>query len=285
MEGRALIIEDHEGNRALLKQRLEAEGLEVAEASDGESGLQKAVRSIPQAILLSTSLPKLSGLDVVRRLRRLNRTKHTYVMLIGDEDDRDERLAGLEAGASDFTVNPVDPDLLMLRVRNAIRRANLENSTDPVTGMPTGRSVQDQLMQLLRRADGDWALLRIRILNLTPFREVHGFMAGDDLLRGASRLMAEALGRDDVEDDYLGYGGHDDFLVITSQGRVEGLVSEVIAHFEEEVGSHYSFFERQQGFIEFEGRQYPLASLRTSKVVPHDGPFYDIRSLSEALTG
>jgi len=285
VDGRVLVIEDHDGNRSLLKQRFGAEGLEVAEATDGETGLHAAVRAIPQAIMLSTSLPGLSGLDVVRRLRKLNRTKHIYIMLLGDEDNRNERLEGLEAGASDFAVHPIDPDLIMLRVRNAIRRANLENSTDPVTGMPTGRSVQEQMMQLLRSPDGDWALLRLRILNLTPFREVHGFMAGDDLLRGAARIMAEALGRDDVEDDYLGYGGHDDFLVITSRDRANGLISEVVGHFEEEVGSHYGFLDRQQGFIEFEGKQYPLASLRTRIVVPGDGPFYDIRSLSEALAG
>lgn len=285
MDGRVLIIEDHQGNRNLIRERLEAEGLQVAEAATAEAGLQRAVRSIPQAILLGTSLPDIGGLDVVRRLRRMNRTKHIFVMLIGDEDNRNERLDGLEAGANDFVVNPVDADLAMLRIRNAIRRANLENRTDPVTGMPAGRGVQDQLMQLVRDPDGSWALIRLRIRNLVPFREVHGFMAGDDLLRGVARILAEVLGRDDVDGDYLGSGGHDDFIVVTSQERAEPLMAEVKAQFEAEIGSYYGFFERRQGFIEFEGQEYPLASLRTRQVVPGDGPFYDIRSLSEVLAG
>jgi len=285
LEGRVLIIEDHQGNRVSIRERLEVEGLQVAEAATAEAGLQEAVRSIPQAILLSTSLPDMGGLDVVRRLRRINRTKHIFVMLIGDEDSRSERLEGLEAGANDFTVTPVDADLVTLRVRNAIRRANLENQTDPVTGMPAGRGVQDQLHQLIRDPDGSWALIRLRVRSLAPFREVHGFIAGDDLLRGVARILSEALWRDDVEDDYLGCGGHDDFVVITSQERSEALMAEINVQFDAEIGSYYGFFERQQGFIEFEGRKYPLASLRSRQVVPGDGPFYDIRSLSEALAG
>ena len=175
LEGRVLIIEDHSGNRTLIRERLRAEGLTVTETETGEEGVRAAVRSIPQAILLSTSLTDVSGIELVRRLRQINRTRHIFLMLIGDEDDRRERLAGLEAGANDFATNPIDPDLVMLRVRNAIQRANLENSTDPTTGMPAGRRVQDELMRLLQGASDDkaptWALMRFRSGELDTFRE------------------------------------------------------------------------------------------------------------------
>jgi GGDEF domain-containing protein len=206
-------------------------------------------------------------------------------MMIGDEDNRDERLQGLEAGANDFITSPLDPDLVMLRVRNAINRANLDNHTDPVTGMPAGRRLQDELMRLVRDPEGSWVLLRFHIQNLEPFREVHGFMAGDDLLRATARILAGALGGDDIADDFLGYGGHDDFIVVTQKSRAEALIEEVQTKFKQEIASFYGFMEREQGYIEFEGEQYPLASLRTRQVTPNEGPFYDIRSLSEALAG
>ena len=60
---------------------------------------------------------------------------------------------------------------------------------------------------------------------------------------------------------------------------------EVYAKFEEKIGSYYGFFEREKGTIEFEGREYPLADLRVKCITPADGPFYDIRSLSEELAG
>jgi PleD family two-component response regulator len=291
VEGRVLVIDDNKRNRKLICERLQAEGMTVTEAQTGEEGLRIAVRSIPQAILVTTSLPDVPGVDFARRLRQISRTHHIFLMLIGDEDDRRERLAGLEAGANDFVTKPVDPDLVMLRIRNAIHRANLENSTDPTTGMPAGRRLQEELMRLLKtsEAGGDappvWALLRFRIRNLDPFREVYGFVAGDDLLRGTARILAEALARDDVKDDFLGYGGRDDFIIITEQRRAEGLISEVSVQFDAEVGNYYDFLERARGSVEFEGQTYPLASLRVKKVLASDGPFYDIRSLSEALAG
>lgn len=291
MEGRVLIIEDHRGNRTLISERLEQEGLAVAVARTGEAGIREAMRFIPQAILLSTSLPDLAGLEVARRLRQINRTKHVFLMLVGDEDNRRERLEGLEAGANDFVTNPIDPDLVMLRIRNAIHRANLENNTDPTTGMPAGRQVQDELVRLLRDARSeeqpgrDWALVRFRIRNLEPFREVYGFMAGDNLLQGTAQVLAESLAHDEVEDDFLGYGGHDDFIVITRQSRAAALVAEVTAQFDRDIGTYYGFLEREQGYIAYEGKRYPLAALRVRMVTPADGPFYDIRSLSEALAG
>jgi PleD family two-component response regulator len=289
LEGRVLLIEDHDGNRNLIRERLQAEGLTVAAAGTGEEGVRLAVRSIPQAILVSASLPDVSGVELVHRLRRINRTRHIFVMLIGDQEDRRERLAGLEAGANDVVTNPLDPDLVMLRVRNAIQRANVENSTDPTTGMPAGRRIQDELMRLLNGAKEErastWALLRFWIRDLDPFRELYGFVAADNLLIGTAGLLAEALARDDIEDDFLGYGGRDDFIVITEQRQVDALVAEVVAQFEMEVGNYYGFMERERGAVEFEGQTYPLASMRVRKVLATDGPFYDIRSLSEALAG
>jgi PleD family two-component response regulator len=286
VKGRVLIIEDREDNRALLRERFEQDEIEVIEAETGEAGLKKALRVIPQVIVLSTSLPNASGLEIAERLRDINRTKHVFLMMMGDEENRKERLTALEAGANDFVTIPVDPDLVALRVRNAIQRANSENTTDPITGMPAGRRVQTELMRLVREdPEGDWALMRFHVRNLDPFREVHGFMAGDDILRATARLLAEALGQESVEEDFMGFGGHDDFIVITDADRADDLRKDIQAAFEGTVGSFYDFLEREQGTIEFEGKQYPLAGLTVHTVVSEDGPFYDIRSLTEVLAG
>ncbi len=285
MEGRVLIIEDHQGNRELLKKQIEEVGIEVYEAENGEDGIQAAVRSMPQVVLISTSLPDMPGFKVVEKLRSIKRTQHEFLMMLGDEDNRQERLSGLDIGANDFIASPFDPDLVALRVRNAINRANQESTTDPTTGLPAGRLVQDQLRALLRDPEGKWCLFRFRILHVGPFRDGYGFLAGQELLRGAARIMAEALGDTDTQMDFLGYLGNDDFMVIIGQDRAEAFEAEVRRQFDNENGSHYSFFDREKGYIEVEGEEYPLASLRVLRVTPEDGPFYDIRSLSEAIAG
>ena len=290
MEGRVLLIEDHDGNRELLSKQFIEEGLEVAEATSGADGLKTAARFMPQVILISISLPDMSGLEVTRRLREINRTKHTFLMLFGDEENRQERLASLEGGANDFVDSPLDPELVALRVRNAINRKNLDNITDPITGLPAGRQVHDELLNLLRAPEGDWALMRFRILKLAPFREAYGFMAGEKLLHDAARLLAETLTHNEIEtassfNDFIGYGGRDDFIVITHQERSAALEAAVQAAFAQSLAEHYGETAHAQGYIEVDGRQHPLATLRVRCVTPADGPFYDIRSLSEAIAG
>lgn len=290
MEGRVLLIEDHNGNRELLSEQFIQEGLEVAEATSGADGLKTAARFMPQVILISTSLPDMSGVEVARRLREINRTKHTFLMLFGDEENRQERIASLESGANDFIDSPLDPELVALRVRNAINRKNLENITDPTTGLPAGRQVHDELLSLLRMPEGDWALMHFRILKLDPFREAYGFMAGEKLLHSTARLLAEALAHDEIEtassfNDFIGYGGHDDFIIITHEERSATLEAEVQAAFAQSLADHYGEDVYAQGYIEIDGRQQPLATLRVRCVTPADGPFYDIRSLSEAIAG
>lgn len=285
MKERILLIDDHSNNRKLLHQQFEIEGWDVIETTTGAEGIQVAVRTMPQVILLNAVLPDMPGIDVARRLREINRTKHIFLMMLGGEDNRQQRLSGLEAGANDFIDSPIDPELVALRVHNALNRRKQDNTVDPITGMPSGRWVQEELMNLLRDPDGTWALVRFRLTGMEPFREAHGFVAGDTLVRGVSRILAEALANDEVENDFLGYGGHDDFIVITHQDRVASLITDVQEKVAHTIGLHYAAAERERGYIEFEGRQSPLATLRARSVTPQDGPFYDIRSLSEAIAG
>jgi CheY-like chemotaxis protein len=273
-----------------LSDQFIEEGLEVAEACNGADGIKIATRFMPQVILISTSLPDISSLEVIRRLREINRTKHTFLMLFGDEENRQERLASLEGGANDFIDSPLDPELVALRVRNAINRKNLENITDPTTGLPAGRQVHDELVDLLHTPEGDWALMRFRVLKLDPFRETYGFIASEKLLHDTGRLIAEALAHDEIEtagsfNDFIGYGGHDDFIVITRQERAAALEAEVQAAFAQSLAEHYGETVYNQGYIEVDGRQHALAALRVRCVTPANGPFYDIRSLSEAIAG
>lgn len=285
MEGRVLLIEDHVGNRQILKKHFEASDIKVEDADSGTTGIKAAIRFMPQVILISTSLPDMSGEEVAQRLRAITRTRHVFLMMIADEESHQERLSGLKLGANDFISCPFDPEEVTLRVRNALRRAHMTSRTDPTTGLPAGVLVQDQLRDLLRDPEGNWALMRFRVRHMDPFREAYGFMAGEDLLRGVARILAEALGRDDVAEDFLGYGGNDDFIVFTQKERAEALEKEVVEQFAMEVGSHYGFWERERGYLEIEGEQYPLAALRIHRITPEDGPFYDIRSLTEAIAG
>lgn len=283
VEGRILIIEDNPANSQGLKQRFEEEGLQVDIAVTAAEGITTAARLLPQAIIISTTLPDMPGTAVAQRLRQIARTQHIFQMLLADKESHVERLVGLEQGADDFVTIPFDPLEVTLRVRNALRRAGASNMLDPITGLPTGRVIQNQLRKLLSDPEGAWTLMRVKVNGLDAFRDSYGFQAGGDFLRSVTLILAEALSLDDVLDDFLGYNGNDDFIIVTQQRRADSLTQEVQTRFELVLRTHYSFMDLAQGYLLIDGEQAQMATLRISRVDATSGPFYDIRALSEAL--
>ncbi len=125
--GFALVVDDEEHNRMLLRDSLEARGYEIAEAEDGAQALQKIIERPPDVILLDLMMPKLDGFEVCRRLRSDPKTAHIPILMITALSEREERLMGIEAGANDFLNKPIDIQDVVLRVGNAARAKHLHD--------------------------------------------------------------------------------------------------------------------------------------------------------------
>jgi DNA-binding response OmpR family regulator len=280
--GKVAIIESSEHVVETLRVPFEETGFELEVAQAAEAGIALCRQFLPQVVLINTNLPDGDGLQVCRELRATTRTSRCHIILLASSMDRELRLAGLETGADDFIAVPFDPAEVTLRVRNALRRAAADNLIDPVTGLPSGRMIQARLRDLLR--EDDWALLGLTIRNLRPFEDLHGFLAVQAVLRSAVRALAVGCERWGTPKDFIGYSGGGRFLVITSAGRPEALAEGVAAQFQDDIQVHYTFREREQGYMLLgEGRRVPLMHLQVRQTLASDGPFYDIRSLTEVL--
>ena len=118
---RILVVDDEERNRRLLAAMLEAEGYSAAEAADGTRALELARQSPPDLILLDIMMPGIDGFEVARALKADAATKAIPIVMVTALDDRASRLRGLEAGAEEFVIKPVDRNELRIRVRNLLR--------------------------------------------------------------------------------------------------------------------------------------------------------------------
>jgi signal transduction histidine kinase len=123
--GRVLIVDDQEANRLLLRDLLESQGHEVAEAVDGVEALQRVADAAPDVVLLDVGMPGIDGFEVCRRLKADPATATIPVLLVTALSQRDQRLLGIGAGANDYITKPIDKSDLSLRVRNAIRMRQL----------------------------------------------------------------------------------------------------------------------------------------------------------------
>ena len=117
---RVLVVDDDDAVRLLVRRALEREGLRVEEAPDAALALAAFDRTSWDLVVLDVSLPDLSGLDLLRRLRNVGDVP--VIMLSGRSDEAD-RVAGLESGADDYVVKPFYPRELAARVRSLLRRS------------------------------------------------------------------------------------------------------------------------------------------------------------------
>lgn len=124
---RILIIEDELPMRTVLTDCLTVEGHRVLSASDGQSGLDRALKEKPDLILLDVMMPKLDGFALCAQLRRLEIT--VPILMLTAKGMVEDRVTGLDAGADDYLVKPFSTDELLARVRALLRRARRQTQT------------------------------------------------------------------------------------------------------------------------------------------------------------
>ncbi|MGK0554045.1 response regulator transcription factor [Macrococcus capreoli] len=114
-----LIIEDEENLARFIQLELIHENYEVSVVNDGEKGLEEAIQTDYDCILLDLMLPKINGLEVCRKLRKV---KNTPVIIITAKGDTYDKVIGLDYGADDYIVKPFDIEELLARIRVILRR-------------------------------------------------------------------------------------------------------------------------------------------------------------------
>ena len=147
---RILIIEDDKDIVELVRYNLEKDDFQVVAVGDGVSGLAQVKKSPPDLLLLDLMLPKLSGLEICKEIRRdaaLNRLPILMLTARGDEADR---VVGLELGADDYVTKPFSPRELVARVKALLRRA--EPAGEPAKLIEVGKLVIDPASYRVTRA-------------------------------------------------------------------------------------------------------------------------------------
>ena len=125
---RVLIADDNIANVRILSTRLTADGYDVVTARDGEEALAVARAAEPDLILLDVMMPKVDGIEVCRRLKKLQDPSFTPIILVTAMTDAKDVIAGLEAGADEYLTKPVDHAALSARVRSMLRIKSLHDT-------------------------------------------------------------------------------------------------------------------------------------------------------------
>jgi two-component system phosphate regulon response regulator PhoB len=129
---RVLLIEDDRDIVELVRYNLEREGFQVAAANDGATGLVQVRKTPPDMLLLDLMLPKISGLEICRDIRRDQALNRLPILMLTARGEEADRVVGLEMGADDYVTKPFSPRELVARVKALLRRAEPPGETPRV---------------------------------------------------------------------------------------------------------------------------------------------------------
>ena len=183
-----LVIDDEKDVLELLWYNLEKGGFDVVAARDGESGLEAATASPPDAIILDVMMPGLDGLGVCKRLREQPRTARIPIILLTAKAGEADRVVGLELGADDYVVKPFSPRELVARIRALLRR----------TAAPAAETESIRRGDLVvdsGRHEVTWAGKPV-VLTATEFKILHYLAARPGRVFSRTDIIDGAFGRD-----------------------------------------------------------------------------------------
>jgi len=125
-----LLIEDDRDIVELVRYNLSRDGYDVASVGDGSSGLAQLRKSPPDLLLLDLMLPKLSGIEVCKEIRRDQALNRLPILMLSARGEEADRVLGLELGADDYVTKPFSPRELAARVKALLRRIDAPSTSE-----------------------------------------------------------------------------------------------------------------------------------------------------------
>ena len=195
MPGRILIVEDEEKMARMVELELVHEGYEIDKTADGISGLSMAEENDYDLILLDIMLPGLSGIEVLRRLRK---SKATPVILLTARDETVDKVLGLDSGADDYITKPFAIEELLARIRAGLRKnVSYENgdANSPQSDKDSSKLVSGKLTldNASHKVDYDGKLIE---LTLKEFELLKCLLENKGLVMTRDTLLDKVWGYD-----------------------------------------------------------------------------------------
>lgn len=252
-----LIAEDNDINRKYLERTLRDAGYEVDSASNGNMALKKFRERFFPIVLTDWMMPEMTGLDLCRIIREQTNKGYVFIVLLTARDDQEDIITGLEAGADDYLVKPINPLELEARLKSWIRILKLERSlrdaneqikfltiTDPLTGCYNRGYMIEKLSYEIKRARRYFHPFSIIFCDIDHFKRVndtYGHRAGDLVLIEFSKCIFKEI-RSQI--DWITRYGGEEFLIALPETEIQGakLVAERLR---QKISQHRIEWEKQ----------------------------------------
>ncbi len=186
MPAKIIVVEDEASLAELIKYNLEAEGYTVVHAADGEEAELMLSEQAFDLAILDWMIPKVSGIELCRRLRKRTDTQNLPIMLLTARGEEADRVRGLTTGADDYVTKPFSVQELMARIKSLLRRASPERMSDILI---SGEIVLDRQAHKVTRGSRE-----IR-LGPTEYRMLEVFLESQRRVLSRGQLLDRVWGQ------------------------------------------------------------------------------------------
>ncbi len=242
---KVLVADDERLARSMLTATVGGLGHQCLTAEDGEQAWDLFARHSPDVLITDWMMPHLDGTELCRRVRGDTSARYTYIVLLTTLSAGDDLLAGIEAGADDYLVKPLDPVQLKARLTAAERvtkvhaklaafsseleRINTELAhtarTDALTGVGNRRRFDEDIARVdarARRQGHSYGLALCDIDHFRAYNDWYGHQAGDQALRAVASAIIDTC-RDG--DEVYRYGGEELVVVFPDERLPEAVLA------------------------------------------------------------
>jgi two-component system, cell cycle response regulator len=242
---RILVAEDDAATRLVLQAAVKSLGHDCVVAASGEEAWRLFETVDVEAVISDRMMPGMDGIELCRRIRACERDTYTYFIFLTAFDKKADFLSGMEAGADDYLVKPLDVDDLRMRLFVASRVTSLhrklseqsaqlerlnrrlfnQSRTDPLTELGSRLKLSEDLETIYARADRyghSCCAVMCDVDFFKAYNDSKGHLAGDEVLKAVSRaLMNTARSGDQV----YRYGGEEFLILLPEQSLDDGLAA------------------------------------------------------------
>jgi two-component system, cell cycle response regulator len=242
---RILVAEDDAATRLVLQAAVKSLGHDCVVATSGEEAWRLFETVDVEAVISDRMMPGMDGIELCRRIRACERDTYTYFIFLTVFDKKADFLSGMQAGADDYLVKPLDVDDLRMRLFVASRVTSLhrklseqsaqlerlnrrlfdQSRTDPLTELGSRLKLSEDLETIYARADRyghSCCAVMCDVDFFKAYNDSKGHLAGDGVLQAVARALANTVRSGD---QVYRYGGEEFLILLPEQSLDEGLAA------------------------------------------------------------
>jgi DNA-binding response OmpR family regulator/signal transduction histidine kinase len=246
---RVVVVDDDPAIRAICAEVLRGHGYEVDEAGDCASARRLVIEQRPQVVLVDVQLPDGDGFSLLAGLAERRASDPFAAVFLSARGETADKVRGLRLGADDYLTKPFDAQELVARVDAVLRRRDAALHASPMTRLPGGRAIDEEVQRRLDRQT-PFALSYVDLDNLKAYNDTYGYAKADGVVLQTAGILREAVATFGGEGAFLGHVGGDDFVLLSSPERAKSLCAEIIAAFDRVIPLYYDRVDRERGYIE-----------------------------------